>query len=177
MTSELAVGAIVVIPLFVGFAVHGLCIRIGLLRGLAVPIHTRRFGANKTYRGLVAVALGTAAGFVAIRPPELLTPVASSSRLALIGVAAGLAAMLAELPNSFIKRRLEIAPGTQRRSPGGWALTLVDQFDIVLGIYLACLPVWVMPARTLLAGVIVVTAVHLVLNVAGYALGARTAPI
>jgi hypothetical protein len=63
VTSEVVVGAIVVTPLFVGFAAHGVCIRIGLLRGLAAPIHTPLFGANKTYRGVVAVAPGDGSGF------------------------------------------------------------------------------------------------------------------
>jgi|SRR5262245_55383124 len=56
-------------PLLVGLAFHGLCIRFGWLVGLARPIDagaTLRdrplFGPNKTYRGVIAVALGTAGG-------------------------------------------------------------------------------------------------------------------
>ncbi len=57
--TELAEGAMLAAPLFVGFALHGLCIRRGALRGLAVPIARDWFGANKTYRG---VAPGAQAG-------------------------------------------------------------------------------------------------------------------
>ena len=141
----------------------------------------RVFGDNKTWRGALVMAAGVLLATLALWPldawrEELPQPVQDAGPL-LIGLLLALGTVLAELPNSFLKRRLGIAPGAQRRSPAGWVLTLVDQFDIVLGIYLACLPVWAMPAGTLLAGIVVVTAVHLVLNVAGYALGARTAPI
>ena len=61
MTSELLEGAILVAPLFVGFVAHGLCIRFGVLGVLASPISRNLFGANKTYRGVLCVALGTAA--------------------------------------------------------------------------------------------------------------------
>src|SRR6185369_11647711 len=54
-------GATLFAPLFLGMVAHGLCIRFGLLRGLAVPIDggrrwrgKRLFGDNKTYRGIVA---------------------------------------------------------------------------------------------------------------------------
>jgi hypothetical protein len=58
-------------PLFFGLLAHGLCIRFGALRQLTRPLSTRLFGANKTYRGLACVALGTAVGFVLIRPSLL----------------------------------------------------------------------------------------------------------
>ncbi len=141
----------------------------------------RLFGDNKTWRGALVMATGVLLATLALWPldawrDELPRAVRDAGPL-VIGLLLALGTVLAELPNSFLKRRLGIAPGTQRRSPTGWALTLVDQADIVLGIYLACLPVWAMPIGTLAAGIAVVTVVHLVLNVAGYALGARTAPI
>jgi hypothetical protein len=175
VTSDVAVGAIVVAPLFVGFATHGLCIRAGLLRGFAVPIHTRLFGANKTYRGLVAVALGTAAGFAIVRPPELVTP-ASSSRLALVGLAVGVMAMLAELPNSFMKRRMGIAPGTQARGLAGVAFHVLDQVDVVFGAWLV-LGFLMKPTLPRLAGSLATVYVgHQIVSLVGYWLGMRKTP-
>jgi hypothetical protein len=105
MVTELAEGALIIAPLFLGFIVHGLCIRLGALRGFATPIKRPWFGENKTYRGLVCVALGTAVGFVVIDPPFLsLGSEHRAIKLALLGVLVGAAAMLAELPNSFLKR-------------------------------------------------------------------------
>ena len=176
VTSEAAVGAIVVTPLFVGFAVHGLCIRIGLLRGLAEPIDTTLFGANKTYRGLVAVALGTAAGFAAIRPPDVLTPVSPPYRLAVVGLAVGAVAMLAELPNSFIKRRMGIAPGAQAGGLSGMAFHVLDQVDVVVGAWLVL--GWLMkPTLPRLAGSLATVYIgHQIVSLVGYWLGMRQTP-
>jgi hypothetical protein len=176
MTSDFALGAIVVTPLFVGFAAHGLCIRFGLLRSLAVPIHTRLFGANKTYRGLVAVALGTAAGFAAIRLPDVLTAVGSRFRLALVGLAVGLAAMLAELPNSFIKRRMGVAPGAQASGLRGMAFHVLDQVDVVVGAWLVL--GWLMkPTVPRVAGSLATVYIgHQIVSLVGYWLGMRRTP-
>jgi len=169
-------GAIVVTPLFVGFAAHGLCIRLGLLDGLALPIHNGLFGANKTYRGLVAVALGTAVGFAAVRPPELIASVASLYRLALVGFVVGLVAMLAELPNSFMKRRLRIAPGVQARGLSGIAFHVLDQVDVVFGAWLV-LAFVMKPTWPRLAGSFATVYVgHQILSLAGYWLGMRGTP-
>jgi hypothetical protein len=65
--SELTLVASLFGPLFVGLIFHGLCIKFGWLRSLAVPIDRKAlfrgralFGANKTYRGVISVALGSA---------------------------------------------------------------------------------------------------------------------
>src|SRR5512135_2326222 len=112
-------------PLLLGLALHGLCIKFGWLRWLARPIDAglrlrgaRLFGDNKTYRGVAAVALGTAGG-VALQVLLHRLGVARHlamldySRPAVIGLGLGLgaAAMLSELPNSLLKRQVGIAPG------------------------------------------------------------------
>ena len=68
MVTELAEGALLTAPLFLWFILHGLCIRLGALRRLAMPIQRKWFGENKTYRGVICVAVGTAVGFVVIDP-------------------------------------------------------------------------------------------------------------
>jgi CDP-2,3-bis-(O-geranylgeranyl)-sn-glycerol synthase len=114
-------------PLLVGLTFHGFCMKFKWLDFLARPIDggsmfrgTRLFGSNKTYRGVIAVGLGTALGFCI--QAIALHQITSFRRIALIdysdlswfplGFALGAAAMLSELPNSFIKRQLGIAPGT-----------------------------------------------------------------
>jgi hypothetical protein len=54
----------------------------------------------------------------------------------LLGVALGLGYCLAELPNSFIKRRLDIAPAG-RANRFAWVQYLVDQSDSVAGCIVA----------------------------------------
>src|SRR5262245_66599533 len=58
------------LPLLVGLALHGFCIKYDALAFLCRPIDRGRkfrgkriFGDNKTYRGVVVVSLGTAIGF------------------------------------------------------------------------------------------------------------------
>src|SRR5437867_12163788 len=98
-------------PLLVGLAFHGVCIKFGWLRSLARPIDAgatlrgkRLFGDNKTYRGLVAVALGTGAGFAlegAVGNPGELQNFGNLG-ITSVGLAMGAAAMLSELPNSLL---------------------------------------------------------------------------
>src|SRR5262245_29750627 len=153
--SELAVVASLFWPLFVGLVLHGLCIKFGWLRSFAVPIDRGAlfrgrplFGANKTYRGIVAVALGSAAGYsLQSLVPELQPPVFrafSALGLASFGLTMGAAAMLSELANSFLKRQLDIAPGAPGGGPGTLVFYVLDQVDFLLGAWLVAWP-WVTP--------------------------------
>jgi hypothetical protein len=74
VVNELHFVASLLIPLLLGLVLHGLCMRFRWLSPLAKPIDhgltvrgRRLLGANKTYRGIVAVGLGTAIGF-GLRP-------------------------------------------------------------------------------------------------------------
>jgi hypothetical protein len=181
--AELAEGALVVAPLFFGFAAHGICIRFGLLRGLAVALDRgamlnghRLFGENKTWRGIVCVALGTALGFVIVRPevPGLRAQDGRpAAALFLFGAAVGAAAMLAELPNSLLKRQLDIAPGRQAGGGRGLLFHVLDQVDVLAGAWLV-LAALVSPTPARLAGsAVCVYLGHQVITVVGYGLGMR----
>jgi hypothetical protein len=172
VTSGLAEGAIAMAPLFVGLVVHGVCIRSGALRALAQPISPKVFGANKTYRGITCVALGTAAGFALIHP-SLLEPMGTAAT-ALVGLLVGAAAMAAELPNSFLKRRLGIAPGAPTKGAGRIVFHLLDQVDVVFGAW-AVLAWLASPTWARLAGSFAAVYVgHQLVSLAGYWLGMRT---
>ena len=178
MVTELAEGALIIAPLFLGFIVHGLCIRFGALRGLARPIKRTWFGEKKTYRGVICVALGTAVGFVVIDPPFLsLLSLGSEHRtteLALLGLLVGTAAMLAELPNSLLKRRMGIAPGAQAGGVRGVAFHVLDQIDVVFGAW-ACLSWVARPTMGRLAGTFGTVYIgHQLVSLVGYWLGMRT---
>ncbi|HET6900790.1 MAG TPA: CDP-archaeol synthase [Vicinamibacteria bacterium] len=156
-------------PLLLGFVCHGLCIKTGFLRGLARPLDAgarwrgrRVFGDNKTYRGIVVVAIGTGLGYLALgRFPFG------------FGLLVGAAAMCAELPNSFLKRQLEIAPGGQARGPRGAVFHVLDQIDVTVGAWLV-LALRVRPTPALvLASLAFIFVTHQAITVAGYALGMR----
>jgi hypothetical protein len=93
------------------------------------------------------------------------------------GALLGAAVVAGELPNSVLKRQLGIAPGRRARSGLGVALAIHDQADFVLGAWPILLPVWRMSARELAEAFALVTAVHLAVNLAGFALGARSEPL
>ena len=135
-------------PLLLGLTFHGLCIKFHWMSSLARPIDhhlslrgKRLLGDNKTYRGIAAVAIGTVVGFAiqallhrAIEPRKLELLDYRIPAILLIGVAVGMAAMLSELPNSFIKRRLDIAPGRSTVGVAGLIFYFLDQVDMVVGV-------------------------------------------
>jgi hypothetical protein len=176
------------LPLLVGLALHGFCIKYDLLSFLYYPIDggrkfrgKRLFGENKTYRGLVVVSLGTAIGFglqallfhriASIRGVELFDYAFFKS--VALGLAVGVAAMLSELPNSFIKRQFEIAPGTAAKGWKALIFYVYDQIDFLLGAWLVlAVVVPVTIVRVLLSSGLLLVA-HQIMSSVGYALGMR----
>jgi hypothetical protein len=128
-----------------------LVLKTGLLPGLAVPLDRRvhwrgkpLLGPRKTWRGVIIMttlsALVAGAQAQAAGRSKRLRAVApfDYDRInpGLLGVALGLGYCLAELPNSFVKRRLDIAPaGVANRL--AWLQYLVDQSDSVAGCLIA----------------------------------------
>jgi hypothetical protein len=147
----------------------------------AAPGGTRLFGDNKTIRGALAMAGGTLAATVLLqrfepyrrRLPADLREAGPLRHGALLGAAV----VLGELPNSVLKRRLGIDPGQRAGSPAGVALAIHDQADFVLGAWPLLAPIWRMSASELAEAFAVVAGVHMGVNLAGYALGARTSPL
>ena len=89
------------------------------------------------------------------------------------GALVGLGTVAGELPNSFLKRQLGIAPGPQRRSAAGIAISIFDQADIVIGIWVCLLPVWAMTVGQAALAFAVFAAVHLVVSALAWRSGPR----
>lgn len=175
-------------PLIVGLILHGFCIKFGWLRGLSRPLDNgatfrgkRVFGNNKTYRGIVAVAIGTAIGFgiqmllhhsAAPSKVELLDY--SPLTVLLIGLAMGAAAMLSELPNSFIKRQLDVAPGKAATGSTALLFYFLDQVDMLAGVWLVLCFIVHVSIERILWSILFLFVVHQILSVIGYGLGMRT---
>jgi CDP-2,3-bis-(O-geranylgeranyl)-sn-glycerol synthase len=176
------------LPVGGAWIAHAPVLRWDLLAGLNLPMDggrtlrgRRLFGDNKTWRGALVMSSGVfaatlglyrsawyrerlPAGIREISPPLL-------AALLAIGTVGG------ELPNSLMKRQLGVAPGGQRTSVGGVALSLLDQGDFVFAIWLLLAPLWRMSPRQALDAFATVAVIHSGVNVAGYAIGARTSPI
>lgn len=115
-------------------------------RALAVPLdgglrirNRRIFGPNKTLRGFVVMVPAAAAAFafLAAVAPVRIWPVSIPAH-ALFGAWAGLGFMLGELPNSFLKRQLDIPPGDAPASQRAAVLHFVlDRIDSGIGMLVA----------------------------------------
>jgi hypothetical protein len=174
---------LVFVPVLGAPLLHAPVLRYDLLGALKRPIDggSSLFGDNKTWRGAIVMSTGVVALTLALSGwpaywDELPEELRSAGPLA-VGALIGAGTVLGELPNSFLKRRLGIAPGARRRSPLGLVLTIFDQADFVPAIVLLLAPIWVMPLGVALAGFAIVVVVHLAINLVGYAIGARTEPI
>jgi hypothetical protein len=171
----------VFVPVLGAPLLHAPVLRWNLFASLARPISRRAFGANKTWRGALFMTAGPlAATVVAHRVPAYrrhLPPQVAAADPRVVGARLGLALWTGELPNSFIKRRLGIAPGSQRRSASGVLISIVDQADWVPAAALLLRPVYAMPPREVAAIAGLVGAIHLPVNLIGYAIGARSSPL
>jgi hypothetical protein len=140
-----------VTPVLVAGFGQVLVLKTGLLPGLAVPldrgVHWRGkplLGPRKTWRGVIVMTtlsalVATAQAGAARRSRRLraFSPFDyDRTNAGLLGVALGLGYCLAELPNSFVKRRLGIDPAG-RANRLAWLQYLVDQSDSVAGCLVA----------------------------------------
>ena len=165
--------------LVTGFTLSGLAhtawLAAPLSRRFAVPLDGGRtlggrpiLGAHKTVRGFLVMVPATGVSFTALAAlvsarPGLaaagLWPLAPAS-YGLLGAWAALGFMAGELPNSFVKRRLGVAPGEAAAGRRLRAVFLVaDRFDSTAGMLLAlalAVPVsWQVCLFVLLAGPLV----------------------
>ena len=167
---------------------HAPVLALDLFKPLKAPLDFGRtiggrriFGDNKTWRGAIFMVPGPALAALALtRWPayrDALPDDVADAPALLWGALVGLGVVVGELPNSFLKRRMDIAPGTQRRGGVGVALIVLDQADLVPGVWLCLAPVYVLPVDTAAVAFVAVAAVHFVINVIGYAIGARSSPL
>ena len=172
---------------FVGAGVaHTLWLRSSWSQRFALPLdggltfrNRRLFGDNKTVRGLMMLI--PTAGLIwlcfGLFREALPDPLRAGAwalpawSYAVIGLAAGAGFMLAELPNSFLKRQLDIAPGSAPEQPALRVLCLVvDRFDSTLGVLAAVSQVAPVPWATWVYALLLGPGVHWLFSVLLYTL-------
>jgi CDP-2,3-bis-(O-geranylgeranyl)-sn-glycerol synthase len=178
----------VFLPAAGALILHAPVLRFGLLEGLRRPIDggaelrgRRVLGDNKTWRGAAVMFTGGLATTLALTRArwfrDRLPAEAAAAPAPLYGALLGLSVVAGELPTSFVKRQLGVRPGERAPMPLAPLMSLYDQGDFVVVGALVMRPVW-RPSRAELAGAFAaVSAVHLVFNLVGYAIGARETPI
>jgi CDP-2,3-bis-(O-geranylgeranyl)-sn-glycerol synthase len=163
-------------------------LKTNVLSSLAVPIDNgarwrgrRLFGANKTWRGVVlmtgltAVASGAQAALARRSRWTSALQVAPSTRINawLAGAVCGVTYCLAELPNSFVKRQLGIAPGA-RASRASRLQYIVDQADSVAGCLVALRLLYRAAASELLTAFALGLTIHIGIDQLIYAIGIKS---
>lgn len=144
--------------LFAGLIHHFVIIRYNLFSFLSKPIDCNRyfknqplFGESKTWRGLLVVPLSSGIGSWIIsgmvKIPIILHPV-------LVGFLLGVGYAIAELPNSFIKRRLNIRAGEKTYDASRFFFLIFDQTDSVIGAMVVML--FIYPASFILCASILI---------------------
>lgn len=147
----------------------------------------RLFGDNKTWTGFFSMIVFTCLAQVAkglilsrcggeqfddfyIRHENTLLYNAA------IGVALGFIYMLFELPNSFIKRRIDIPPGKTVRGFRGAAFFTYDQIDSLIGVMLVLVVVSGISWGKYLLYVLLGGATHIAVNLVLYLIKVRKNP-
>jgi hypothetical protein len=175
-------------PVLVGLTVHGFVIRLGLLRSLFSAIDRgaefrgkRVFGENKTWRGIFSTTLGTGLGFVlqavwlhnyeSVQRLELFDY--GWAKALIVGLLVGLACGLSELPNSFIKRQIGIAPGATASGAVNVLFYILDQVDFLVGAWIVLSFVVTISWIRVLYSFVFLFITHQVISFLGYLLGMR----
>lgn len=162
------------LPVLVAGIAHICVIKAGWMRVLAaLPIDggqrfrdRRLFGDNKTVRGALVMPIVSAlASVLQSRAPTQVIERLSVAPFqidhpAIWGLLLGVGYIGGELPNSFIKRQLDIAPGAPGKSWNSGLFWLADQWDSVIGIFLVLSFIWIPDIRFVAAVLVLALILH-----------------
>ena len=167
------------LPLVFGGILHMIVVKMDVLSYLKKPIHHRWFGANKTWRGFIIMPLATWPGVMLAQNLELLldlsTPLLTFHSSFVLSLILGFAYCLAELPNSYLKRRLGIKEGSTSERYKIFFI-LLDQADSAFGCLIAYKLVLAISWPVFWGTIIFGTVIHLFFNVLLYCLKIRKNP-
>ncbi|MDF1664701.1 MAG: CDP-archaeol synthase [Planctomycetota bacterium] len=166
-------------PVIIAGVLHMILAKLNVLSVLKVPLdrgkewrEKRIFGDNKTWRGVVLMIVLTMAAYEiqtwSYRASDFVRGLAYYDYDAVnsyfAGFMLGLGYILAELPNSFVKRRLDIKAGKGDKGLKGKIFMVVDQGDSVLGCLLAMYAYWSPSAYVFFLTLATGTGIHLLVN-------------
>jgi hypothetical protein len=121
-----------ILPLIVSNIIHMFLVKWDIFASLNIPVSGSRFGSNKTWRGFILLPLLNAVSTV-ITASIASIPSGAPIHIGLLGFLSGLAYLLSELPNSYIKRLAGIPPG-EKAATNRYFFHLLDKTDSALGV-------------------------------------------
>ena len=125
-------------------------------------------GSHKTFRGFFSgLVVGTLVGFLqTLLFQHVLFQYNAQFRYdALLGFMVSLGALVGDLAESFIKRRLDLPPGS--------SLPIADQLDFLIGAFLFSLPVSPPSLLTALIIIVITPPIHFLTNLLAGLLGIK----
>ena len=122
----------IVLPLILSNTLHMLVVKRQWVSAFAIPVSPLLFGGNKTWRAFLILPILNAALTVLL---DMGYPVLGPRYAFLAGFLLGLAYLVFELPNSYLKRRHGIAPGAAAKKNMHWWM-LLDKSDSAFGVSL-----------------------------------------
>lgn len=157
------------LPVIAAGLVHLAVLKLDWLPGLRrMPIDggltlrgKRLFGDNKTWRGaIVTIGTMTTTAWAMAQLNQccwhlpVLVPFAETHAV-VWGLLLGTGYIVGELPNSFAKRRLAIAPGAAGNGVAGRVFWVIDQLDSLVGMLIFIAPIWT-PSLAMLAAIVAI---------------------
>ena len=181
---------ITMMPVILAGILNMLFVKTGIYMRHKTPIDNRKclsdgkriFGDNKTWAGFLGmIAAGASAqiiwGFVCLAMPDMnyFYNFHNNSILfnILAGAAEGFAYVLFELPNSFIKRRLDIPCGKTDKGFKGKLFFIIDQIDSLIGVAIVFSIIYPMPLWQYFLYIFLGAVTHILVNLVLYKLKIR----
>lgn len=153
--------------------------------GIVLKDNKRLFGSNKTWKGFIGMIVLTSfwmifftllyynykwAKEISLIPYGTFNPIWICS---FYGALWGFGYVLFELPNSFIKRRIDIQPGKNAKRIKGIIFTFIDQADSVIGCIFFMLFFYKPDILILVFLFIIGVGIHYIINVLLYLIGLK----
>ena len=162
---------LLILPVFLSGLTFIMILNAGIGEKFAYPLDARiiwkdkrLFGKNKTIRGPIVMGFFTMVyGFIVyIFLKSRLDFQFTNQEVLIYFFTVGIAYSLAELPNSFLKRRLSISPGdTAREDVKRYLFRLLDTFDSLFGCGLVYILLFHFSLKTVLTAVTIGGLIHI----------------
>ncbi|MCP4131573.1 MAG: CDP-archaeol synthase [bacterium] len=150
INEHTATALLVLIPGVIGGILHMIVVTKDWFQFLKIPVCKPLFGENKTIRGFILMPLFSIPGaFLTYKLLEgsILTIPIETIHFAIFGAIIGITYVIFELPNSFLKRRMGIAPGEESNKFRAFFVFL-DQMDSTIGGAVVAIAVFQAPVLT-----------------------------